>query len=33
MKWDVSFAIHLYFPTKLGGVDLNKSRNIYEISS
>lgn len=29
MKWDVSFAIHLHFPTKLGGADLN---DIYEIS-
>lgn len=32
MKWDVSFAVHLHFPTKLGGVGLNESEDIYEIS-
>ena len=32
MKCDVSFAIHLHFPTKLGGVDLKKSEDIYKIS-
>lgn len=33
MKWDVRFAIHVHFPTKLGGVDLSKSSDFYEISS
>lgn len=32
MGWGFSFAIHLQLPTRLGGVSLNKSRDIYEIS-